>query len=98
MSIHDVGATEGRAELEAGRPVSLRPAGLAHVRVGPKQVLPTPREDHRRPHKGGGHVATSLGRPPLRRPASPTFAAIEAGSWHGSYVHRLQLLTTDAKN
>jgi len=48
------------SQNQAGRPLT--------VTVGATQPPPTPREDPVHPRKGGGHVATSPGRP-----AGPTW-------------------------
>ena len=42
------------SQSQAGRPLT--------VTVGATQLPPTPREDPEHPRKGGGQVATSLGR------------------------------------
>ena len=59
----NVGATEGRGEPEGGRPTSPRLAGLAHAAVEATQLPPTPGGNQGRPRKGGGQMATLLGRP-----------------------------------
>ena len=60
----NVGATEGRGELEGGRPASPSPAGQARASVATMQLLPTLGEDLKRPGEGGVHVS---------RPAGPTW-------------------------
>ena len=59
----NVGATEGQGEPEGGQPASPRPAGLARAAVEATQLPPTPGGNQGRPRKGGGQMATHLGRP-----------------------------------
>ena len=44
-------------------PASPRPAGLARAGVEATQLSPTPRDDQKRPGKGGGQMATFPGLP-----------------------------------
>ena len=62
-STRNDGAMEGRGEPEGGRPASHRPAGLAHAAIEATQLPPTPGGNQGRPRKGGGQMATLLGRP-----------------------------------
>ena len=62
-STRNDGATEGRGEPEGGQPASPRPAGLARAAVEATQLPPTPGSNQGRPRKGGGQMATLLGRP-----------------------------------
>ena len=62
-STHNDGAMEGRGEPEGGRLTSPRPADLANVAVEATQPPPTPGSNQGRPRKGGGQMATLLGRP-----------------------------------
>ena len=61
-STRNDGAMKGRGEPEGGRPASPRPAGLARAAVEVTQLPPTLGGNQRRPRKGGGQMATLLGR------------------------------------
>ena len=62
-STRNDGATEGRGEAKGGRPTSPWPAGLARAAVEATQLPPTPGGNQGCPRKGGGQMATLLGRP-----------------------------------
>ena len=62
-STRNDGATEGPGEPEGGRPATPRPAGLARAGVEATQLSPTLGSNQGRSHKGGGQMATILGRP-----------------------------------
>ena len=57
----NIGATEGREELEGGRPASPRPAVLARASIAATQLSPTPGDDLKRPGEGGGHTPRPAG-------------------------------------
>jgi len=63
VSTRNVGATEGQGEPEGGQPASPRPAGLARAAVEATQLPPTPGGNQGCIRKGGGQMATLLGRP-----------------------------------
>jgi hypothetical protein len=62
-STRNDGATEGRDEPEGGRPASPRLAGLARAAIEATQLPLTPGGNQGCPRKGGGQMATLLGRP-----------------------------------